>query len=202
MGNPWVGDGAPALGTGIPLARRERHGSGKWPPLDTGAGGGKCVVPMAGIGPATSPLPRECSTTEPHGRSIGKDGAGNEIRTRDLNLGKVALYQLSYSRKMTGLPVKEKAHQWGWASSRFLVAWDGIEPSTRGFSTNLTSRSPSQATPRILTLFCPFFQPAAMFTEPTTERVRPREGMPIGFSQVKQRHSHPTPEPNYRTAWP
>jgi hypothetical protein len=27
-------------------------------------------------------------------------GAGNEIRTRDLDLGKVALYQLSYSRKM------------------------------------------------------------------------------------------------------
>ena len=26
-------------------------------------------------------------------------GAGNEARTRDLNLGKVALYQLSYSRK-------------------------------------------------------------------------------------------------------
>ena len=25
---------------------------------------------MAGIGPATSPLPRECSTTEPHGRLI------------------------------------------------------------------------------------------------------------------------------------
>ncbi len=28
------------------------------------------------------------------------DGAGNEARTRDLNLGKVALYQLSYSRKI------------------------------------------------------------------------------------------------------
>ena len=27
-----------------------------------------------------------------------KFGAGNEVRTRDLNLGKVALYQLSYSR--------------------------------------------------------------------------------------------------------
>ena len=26
-------------------------------------------------------------------------GAGDESRTRDLNLGKVALYQLSYSRK-------------------------------------------------------------------------------------------------------
>ena len=28
-----------------------------------------------------------------------KTGAGNEIRTRDPNLGKVVLYQLSYSRK-------------------------------------------------------------------------------------------------------
>jgi hypothetical protein len=27
-----------------------------------------------------------------------RSGAGNESRTRDLNLGKVALYQLSYSR--------------------------------------------------------------------------------------------------------
>ena len=27
---------------------------------------------MAGIGPATSPLPRECSTTEPHGRLTNK----------------------------------------------------------------------------------------------------------------------------------
>ena len=27
-----------------------------------------------------------------------KNGAGNGVRTRDLNLGKVALYQLSYSR--------------------------------------------------------------------------------------------------------
>ena len=30
--------------------------------------------------------------------SPGESGAGNESRTRDLNLGKVALYQLSYSR--------------------------------------------------------------------------------------------------------
>jgi hypothetical protein len=30
---------------------------------------------------------------------IVKPGAGNETRTRDLNLGKVALYQLSYSRR-------------------------------------------------------------------------------------------------------
>ena len=39
-------------------------------------------------------------------------GAGNESRTRDLNLGKVALYQLSYSRA-TGCeyyrPLEKKA---------------------------------------------------------------------------------------------
>ncbi len=29
---------------------------------------------------------------------VGKFGAGKESRTLDLNLGKVALYQLSYSR--------------------------------------------------------------------------------------------------------
>ena len=30
-------------------------------------------------------------------------GAGDEIRTRDINLGKVALYQLSYSRTAISL---------------------------------------------------------------------------------------------------
>src|SRR5205085_9090183 len=34
-----------------------------------------------------------------HGALPLESGAGNESRTRDLNLGKVALYQLSYSRK-------------------------------------------------------------------------------------------------------
>ena len=32
-----------------------------------------------------------------------KTGAGNEIRTRDPNLGKVVLYQLSYSRKRAAI---------------------------------------------------------------------------------------------------
>jgi hypothetical protein len=35
-------------------------------------------------------------TKSPH---APKGRAGNGIRTRDINLGKVALYQLSYSRK-------------------------------------------------------------------------------------------------------
>ena len=37
------------------------------------------------------------------GETLKKNyGAGDEIRTRDINLGKVALYQLSYSRAKTG----------------------------------------------------------------------------------------------------
>lgn len=31
-------------------------------------------------------------------------GAGNEVRTRDLDLGKVALYQLSYTRLKMASP--------------------------------------------------------------------------------------------------
>ena len=45
---------------------------------------------------------------------VRKNGADDEARTRYLHLGKVALYQMSYIRKMVP-PV-------------------GIEPTTRGFS--------------------------------------------------------------------
>ena len=34
---------------------------------------------------------------------LGHIGAGNEARTRDPDLGKVVLYQLSYSRKFTSV---------------------------------------------------------------------------------------------------
>ncbi len=39
-------------------------------------------------------------TTLSPSRIWGEHGAGNRIRTGDLNLGKVALYQLSYSRTL------------------------------------------------------------------------------------------------------
>jgi hypothetical protein len=50
-------------------------------------------------------------------------GAGNEARTRYLHLGKVALYQMSYTRNIAQL-----------TSRAFLVPPVGIEPTTRGFS--------------------------------------------------------------------
>ena len=47
---------------------------------------------------------------------LSKSGAGNETRTRDPNLGKVVLYQLSYSRMRHII-----AHWRFWSSSfRFL----------------------------------------------------------------------------------
>ena len=46
----------------------------------------------------------------PLGYGAGKNGAVDEARTRDLHLGKVALYQLSYYR--------------------IKVPWGGIEPPT------------------------------------------------------------------------
>jgi hypothetical protein len=74
----------------------------------------------------TSPLPRECSTTEPHGQYFSillrKNGAGEEVRTLDIKLGRLALYQLSYTRsgvlKTSSLYNKKK-----------MVARDGFEPS-------------------------------------------------------------------------
>src|SRR5690606_15005843 len=41
---------------------------------------------------------RQQKTRRPAPAGFSGSGAGNETRTRDLNLGKVALYQLSYSR--------------------------------------------------------------------------------------------------------
>ena len=44
----------------------------------------------------TSSLPRKCSTPELHQQN--KKRAGDEVRTRDIQLGRLTLYQLSYSR--------------------------------------------------------------------------------------------------------
>jgi hypothetical protein len=62
---------------------------------------------MMGFEPMTSSLPRKCSTTELHrlvpapcggGCGLHHLRAGDEARTRDLQLGRLSLYQLSYSR--------------------------------------------------------------------------------------------------------
>ena len=52
---------------------------------------------MTGVEPVTSSLPRKRSTPELH-RQFHQKRAGDEIRTRDPQLGRLMLYQLSYSR--------------------------------------------------------------------------------------------------------
>ncbi len=57
----------------------------------------------------TSSLPRRRSTPElrgPESHSIMKRGAGDEARTRDPQLGRLMLYQLSYSRTNHFKPVQ------------------------------------------------------------------------------------------------
>ena len=49
---------------------------------------------MTGVEPVTSSLPRKCSTTELHRQTRAENG----IRTRDPQLGRLMLYQLSYFR--------------------------------------------------------------------------------------------------------
>src|SRR5439155_23583038 len=53
-----------------------------------------------GFEPETSSLPRMRSTPELLGRVSNSKtiGAGDETRTRDIQLGRLTLYQLSYSR--------------------------------------------------------------------------------------------------------
>ena len=72
-----------------------------------------CLELMAGVEPATSSLPRMRSTTELHQQHelqfattriyerINKNRAENGAQTRDPQLGRLVLYQLSYFREST-----------------------------------------------------------------------------------------------------
>ena len=53
---------------------------------------------MTGLEPVTSSLPRKCSTAELHWQRRAED----EVRTRDPQLGRLMLYQLSYFRECCG----------------------------------------------------------------------------------------------------
>ena len=55
-----------------------------------------------------------------------KNGAGDEIRTHDLHLGKVALYQLSYARSIMSI---ESFRRSGTIVNRFLE--NNSEPTTQ-----------------------------------------------------------------------
>ena len=61
------------------------------------------MEPMTGFEPATPSLPWRCSTTELHRLLHLCNRAEDETRTRDPQLGRLMLYQLSYFRIFTHL---------------------------------------------------------------------------------------------------
>ncbi len=66
--------------------------------------------PMAGIEPATSSLPRMRSTPELHRQSFSVR-AEDEAQTRDPQLGRLMLYQLSYFRRTSGWEEVDSNHR-------------------------------------------------------------------------------------------
>ena len=77
---------------------------------------------FAQVEAASSPVLRHIPKRIPHPVGWGiLFGAGDEARTRYLDLGKVALYQMSYARKRR-------------RCCGTLVPPVGVEPTTRGFS--------------------------------------------------------------------
>ena len=86
---------------------------------------------MTWIEHVASPLPRECSTTELHGQNPLPEscdtGAGDEVRTRDILLGRQVLYQLSYTRTLFP-PISIKSIEIN-VLQNFLVEGEGFEPS-------------------------------------------------------------------------
>ena len=58
---------------------------------------------MTGFEPVTSSLPRKRSTPELHRL---KRRAGDRVRTGDIQLGRLTLYQLSYSRNFLKKHIK------------------------------------------------------------------------------------------------
>src|SRR5207237_2553356 len=79
-----------------------------------------------GIEPMTSPLPRVCSTNCATRASFflcsahdhETDRAGDGARTRDIKLGRLALYQLSCSRDLLFTPMKNRRFRLWFAQPR------------------------------------------------------------------------------------
>ncbi len=82
----------------------------------------------------TSSLPRRRSTPElrgPESHGVPKLGAGDEIRTRDPQLGRLMLYQLSYTRpNHCRLPIANlKTVSCSTIGNRATVQGVGFEPT-------------------------------------------------------------------------
>ena len=71
----------------------------------------------------------------PLGYCAGKNGAVDEARTRDLHLGKVALYQLSYYRRHGALGRNRTTHTVIFSHMLYLLSYQGIYGDPEGART-------------------------------------------------------------------
>ena len=88
---------------------------------------------MAGIGPATSPLPRECSTTEPQGQNLittTKNTMERETGIEPVSLAwKAKVLPLNYSRiEDCGFEAHGRHHSCR-SPKHFVVEEAGFEPA-------------------------------------------------------------------------
>jgi hypothetical protein len=108
------------------------------------------MVGDTGIEPVTSSVSGKRATAAPIARNrknpewiyvnLIHNRADDEIRTRDIHLGKVVLYQLSYVRNMKSMPAWPVVlHQ---ASFLALVGDTGIEPVTSSVSGKRATAAP------------------------------------------------------------
>ncbi len=114
-------------------------------------------MPMAGIGPATSPLPRECSTTEPHGRFNSNSWSGRRgSNSRHLAWKASALPTELHpqTRQITGSMTIIYVYWWRGKDSNLRTLRERIySPSP------LTTRPPLQTEPKIMLIFLIFVKP-------------------------------------------
>ena len=117
------------------------------------------MVSHTGIEPVTPWLKVMCSTDWANGSYYG---AGNEGRTRDIQLGRLTLYHLSYSRIFLVAEIGFEPMTFGlWAqratwllySAIIMVPRAGLEPARNKFpqdfkscaSTDFATKAPSQS---------------------------------------------------------
>jgi hypothetical protein len=123
---------------------------------------------MAGIGPATSPLPRECSTTEPHGQliqtpQISQDAWSGRRGSNSRHLAWKASALPTELHPHCGLP--NHLHTRLTNAYRLLIHfynwWRRLDSNQRTLRERiyspspLTTRPPLPTEPAIMRLFCP-----------------------------------------------
>ena len=117
------------------------------------------MVPMAGIGPATSPLPRECSTTEPHGlknlkhpnHDITDNFKTNAMLERATRLELATFSLENWNSTNWATPALRFALLQHYNFQNYYIWWRGKDSNLRTLRERIYSPSPLTTRPPLLT---------------------------------------------------